>query len=323
MSQYTRKEVIEKIKTGISLEGANLQGLDLWGANLEKADLWGANLRGTNLKGAYLRGANLAEADLKNADLEGADLWGANLGGAYLRKANLNKADLREADLSVANLSRAQLNQADLREVDLEGADLRGVELIDVDLSDAVLDKADLRGTNITGANIWGISHVGWRIEGIIAEHIYNCNSAWDKTVKNKSRQNLSPGQFEILFKSMPTIELVLSDSLNLQNYLPIMGLVEIINTRRPQMLFEVKTIKKVGLYMVIRFSVIRDEYLEDAASCLSQLAADKSLPQQITQLLHKKGIDLSTKNDNMYNFKNALINAYNSNGEPLYQPAA
>ena len=49
----------------------------------------GANLRGADLRAANLRGANLGAADLRSADLGGADL----------RDANLYAADLRGADL--------------------------------------------------------------------------------------------------------------------------------------------------------------------------------------------------------------------------------
>ena len=48
------------------------------------ANLGGANLRGAYLGGAYLRGANLGDAILLGANLRGAYLVGANLDGANL-----------------------------------------------------------------------------------------------------------------------------------------------------------------------------------------------------------------------------------------------
>ncbi len=66
--------VVEAVK-----EGAYLRG-----ANLSVAYLRGANLRGANLSVANLRGANLSVADLSVANLSGA-----NLSVAYLRGANL------------------------------------------------------------------------------------------------------------------------------------------------------------------------------------------------------------------------------------------
>ena len=49
----------------------------------------GANLRGANLRGANLGGANLRGANLGDANLRGANLGDANLGDANLRDANL------------------------------------------------------------------------------------------------------------------------------------------------------------------------------------------------------------------------------------------
>ena len=54
------------------------------GADLGGADLRGAYLRCADLRGAYLRGADLGGADLRGAYLRGAYLGGADLGGAYL-----------------------------------------------------------------------------------------------------------------------------------------------------------------------------------------------------------------------------------------------
>ena len=76
--EYTKEEntitetVLEAIRRGADLGGANLCG----------AYLRGANLRGANLCGAYLRGADLCGADLRDADLRGANLCGADLRGA-------------------------------------------------------------------------------------------------------------------------------------------------------------------------------------------------------------------------------------------------
>ena len=106
----TREEVLNAVREGRSLAGANLSGAYLRGANLS-----GANLRGANLNGAYLSGANLSQA---------------NLNGAYLRGANFNRADLRGANLSQANLSEANLNGANLNEANLSGADLSGANLL-------------------------------------------------------------------------------------------------------------------------------------------------------------------------------------------------
>ena len=110
------KTVLEALKGGADLRGANLCGANLYGANLFGANLCGADLYGANLCGADLRGADLRGADLRGANLYGANLFGANLCGADLYGANLCGANLRGADLRGADLRGANLRDANLRD---------------------------------------------------------------------------------------------------------------------------------------------------------------------------------------------------------------
>jgi hypothetical protein len=84
--------VIEAVKSGANLYGANLSGAKLYGANLSGAKLYGANLSGANLSGADLSGADLSGADLSGANLSGADLSGADLSGAKRYGAKIKRA---------------------------------------------------------------------------------------------------------------------------------------------------------------------------------------------------------------------------------------
>ncbi len=86
---------------------------------------------------AIKQGANLSGADLSRANLSGADLFGANLSGSDLSGANLSKAALSWANLSWANLSRSDLSGANLSWVNLSGSDLFGLNLSRSDLSGA------------------------------------------------------------------------------------------------------------------------------------------------------------------------------------------
>ena len=92
--------VVEAVKQGANLEGANLEGANLEGANLKGAYLKGANLEGANLKGAYLKGANL----------EGAYLKGANLEGAYLYVSD-NEIDIDEVVENLENNSDLKIKE--------------------------------------------------------------------------------------------------------------------------------------------------------------------------------------------------------------------
>src|SRR5258708_1299930 len=94
--------LIERGKSIIDLNGA-----DLSEANLRYADLSQANLSKANLHRAILIGAKLTIADLTGAVLGGAKLTIADLTGAKLNNANLYEADLRLTILGGADLSGA------------------------------------------------------------------------------------------------------------------------------------------------------------------------------------------------------------------------
>ena len=153
--------VLDAIRRGADLRGADLRDANLCGANLRDAnlcdaDLCDANLRDANLCGADLHGSNLRCANLYGVNLRGADLRCANLYGANLYGANLYDANLSDADLCGANLCGADLYGANLCDADLCGANLRDANLCGADLSDANLSDADLRGANLRDADLRG-----------------------------------------------------------------------------------------------------------------------------------------------------------------------
>ena len=152
-SNTIKDTVMEAIKNGADLTGANLKGADLTGA-----DLIGEDLTGADLCCADLMGANLCCADLTDADLTGADLTGADLTGADLRRAELYDAELIRAKFRRADLRRANLTDANLTGADLTGADLTGADLHDANLTDADFRGEDLRDVDIRGAYLgnWG-----------------------------------------------------------------------------------------------------------------------------------------------------------------------
>ena len=131
---YTIQDVLNCLKNGESLEGA-----DLSGSKLMKVDLKKLNLRGSCLQSADLRYADLTRTILENANLKEADLTGAILEGADLSGANLEYAKLDNADLVRANLSKACLKKASF-----QYASLRATNLTEADFSGANLQYANL-----------------------------------------------------------------------------------------------------------------------------------------------------------------------------------
>jgi uncharacterized protein YjbI with pentapeptide repeats len=143
-----------------NLYGADLSKTDLSGADLMFANLLEANLMEADLSGASLIGAGLIGASLIKADLNGSDLSGANLDGSDLSGANLSGSDLSETSLKGANLSRVGLIGADLSKSDLSGADLSESFMREANLSGAKLDNIKLDRANLDNANLKGVTGI-------------------------------------------------------------------------------------------------------------------------------------------------------------------
>jgi uncharacterized protein YjbI with pentapeptide repeats len=171
--------LLEKIKSGESLERADLrdlalnhamlenvrlcrselEGVNFEGANLRQADLSCANLREAYMAGVDLERANLQKANLEGANLEGAnlqfaDLRHANLGGATFERGNLKGAHLSYAQIDFANLGRALLAEAQLDNVSMFQAYLGGADLTKADLQHIRMAETNLEDANLTGANL-------------------------------------------------------------------------------------------------------------------------------------------------------------------------
>ncbi len=168
MAEFTRDEVVEKVRHHISLEFADLRGLDLRGIDFRKANLSGAEMSETRLNGARLISANLQKTKLFEADLTTVDLSGANLAGANLQKAILVGANLSHALLQGATLRFADLSGATLTHADLSGADLVRSKCREVDMREAILTDADLGGAFLRGALMRGANFTGANIEGAV-----------------------------------------------------------------------------------------------------------------------------------------------------------
>jgi hypothetical protein len=117
---------------------------------------------------------------------------------------DLSGVDLSDIDLSVANLSGAKLIRADLSKAVLFKAFLDGANLI----------QTQLREANITGgAYFYGTAREDWIIDGILCDYVF-----WDEEGKQRTPKdrNFQPGEFEELYKHLPTFEYIFEHGVTL-----------------------------------------------------------------------------------------------------------
>jgi uncharacterized protein YjbI with pentapeptide repeats len=169
MGEYSREEVLRRVRAKQNLRRAGLAGIDLSGANLEgvdfsRADFEGANLDDAKLAGAVLTNASLRGASLKRVNLERANLSRADLEGAQLEDARLSRACLERAALRGATLERASLVEASLSGADLSDSLLSAADLSLVDARHAIFNGAVLNGVRFEGAKLFGATFDGARV---------------------------------------------------------------------------------------------------------------------------------------------------------------
>ncbi|MCB9760070.1 MAG: pentapeptide repeat-containing protein [Alphaproteobacteria bacterium] len=97
----SRKQVLELLRRGKSLEQADIRGLDLSGLCFD----------GVNLRWTKLADANLARCSFRGADLTSASMWHANLKDAIFDEAVLDGADLDCANIDGCTFKDARIRK--------------------------------------------------------------------------------------------------------------------------------------------------------------------------------------------------------------------
>jgi uncharacterized protein YjbI with pentapeptide repeats len=224
------------------LHGAYFHKADLTGAILCRADLTGATFRGTKrgvatLEGAILERAILIGTDLTQTNLRKANLSRADLIGAYLRKADLTGATLIGGNLTGAKLRMAKLckticHNADLTGADLTGADLTGADLAGANFTEATLIQANFSEADITSVRLYGTDRDNWIIDGIVCDYVF-----WDVEAKERTPKDRDfyPGEFEELYKHLPTFEYIFEYGITLIDIAVIDRIVHEINEQHPE----------------------------------------------------------------------------------------
>ena len=236
-----------------SLMFANLTNANLLQSKLIKAYLKGVDLREACLVRANLLDANLAFADLTDANLTEAYLAKIYLEGANLTNANLSSADLREAYLEGANLTEANLSSADLREACLVRANLT-----EANLYNSYLRYTDLSEATLTGACLYDTVRLHWGIKGVKCEYVF-----FDRQKRRRIpiHNNFKIGEFERLYRSIPTVEIVFKEGIKPWDPIILEYVAYQSQQEEPELGLELLSIDKRGYYQMVVFAVISEKH--------------------------------------------------------------
>lgn len=241
----------------VNLSFVNLSFADLSWAYLVRADLSGANLMKADLFKADIGDGSLSEANLSEANLSGAVLSGADINSANLSKANFSGAKLGEANLVGANLYGVDFFEADLWNCNLSNTDLRNS-----DLRHANLVRADLSGSNITGASLYGTSRDDWVIDGITCQYVYLGDDFKKRTPRDR---NFEPGEFERLYRVMPTVLVHFLDGMSPSDLTVLAETVSTVATEQPEWELCIASVEGRGLYPEVKCEIRKEAHRPEA----------------------------------------------------------
>jgi hypothetical protein len=178
------------------------------------------------------------------------------VGGVDFTGIDVSKLDLRKANLSGTNFSGVNLTGKNLSD-----ANLRGTNFVKANLCEANLNRADLGEADITGALLYRITKYDWMIDGIKCDYVF-CDK--EGKIPFPQNRNFTTGEFERLFKAMPTIQIVFESGVSPLDVSIMDQVVRAINERRPELELKLESFDSRGQPHV-NFTVLRNEDCEDA----------------------------------------------------------
>lgn len=186
----------------------------------------------------------------------------------------------------------------------LKGKNMKGACLIDADLCGVDLRETDLRqvnlsGADITGTKLYGSARDNWIIDGIRCDYVY-----WDKDGKQRKPpdRDFRPGEFEELYKQLPTFEYIFEQGFTPLDPLIMDQVVQAINERHQEFSLKMVNVDIRGQPHVT-FTVCHLEHVEKAKQeVTASYEAKKGTPEQRVQLmedfmeLFKKSLENQSK---------------------------
>lgn len=231
-------------------------------SEFSKYDFQETNFNGSDLRDSIFDNANIGSSIFDNTILDGTS-W------INIKKDTPSCNNTIIRDYNVFNfLIDGGTCGVSLRGKKLEGARLVNFELRDVDFRETYVMKANLSGADITGAKLWGSAREGWIIDGIRCEYVY-----WDEAgeVRTPPDRDFRPGEFEELYKQLPTFEYIFEQGFTPLDPLIMQRVVQAVNERHKEFSLELVNFDKRGQPHAT-FTVCRLDYVDAARKSVTEI---------------------------------------------------
>jgi len=165
---------------------------------------------------------------------------------------------------------------------------MRGAYLVDanlqgVDLCETDLRQANLSGSDITGAKLYGSARENWIIDGIRCKYVYRDEAG---EVRTPPDRDFRPGEFEELYKQLPTFEYVFAQGFTPLDPLIMDRVVQAINEQHKEFSLELVNFDKRGEPHAT-FTVCRLDYVDAARKQIEEgYERNRIAPEQQEQFM-------------------------------------
>ncbi|QTA79803.1 Pentapeptide repeat-containing protein [Desulfonema limicola] len=276
-------------KIGLSL--ASFNGTSFKASNLQDADFTGAFLKNTRFDSKTII-TNTFWKNIKKHEL-------TIFTGTILEKKNVREL-----------LVNLKTNNKNLKGIDLKGANIIGIDFTRTDLRYADLDNANFSESIITGAKLYGTSREDWNIENVKCDYIY-----FDKEGKERypSDENFKPGQFEELYKTIPTFEYYFEHGFTPIDMIIMDKVVQAINEKHPEFSLDMVSFDKRGTphaTFTVLYKESTDEALRQITISYERMVKNLESERDRLWALNQHLLDNPHKIENYYNVEGDLIDA-------------
>ena len=326
----------------IDLSAAQLQGFDFSSYNLSNANLYKINLANcrlynvkfndSNMKGAFFRGASINFVEFKRADILGGifvgikdfkyvDFQEANLINSSFENTIIESGYFAWAKLNGVNFNNASLAKADFYLAIARNANFCGANLKYANLQFMDISFSDFSNACITGVNLYGTSRFEWKIRNVKCDYIFFSEKGkdWDRRVPSK--REFKKSEFEMLYKHVPSIELVFEKGMDILDPALLAYIAEEFKEKHPKLGLALQQINTKGLHPSAVFEIAAESLGKEAETSilkeLNEIKADRDrLMGIVTSLVTNNSLlinsnnQLSENNRVLVSTQEKLINA-------------
>lgn len=243
---------------------------------------------------------------------QGVDVWNQWRKNNITVRPSLTEADLQGGDFKGINLRLVNLTAASFSGADLSGANLCETKMIFANLTDA----------NITAARLYGSARDDWKIDGIKCDYIYLDPEGKERIPKDR---DFKPGEFEELYKSLPTIDYYFEDGFTPIDAVIMDKVVQAINERHPEFELKLDSFHSRGqphVKFTVAYKEVADQAIKQIVSeyetRMEVLEGKKDQLMEVIALLSNKAdekilklIERMTKRPQAINIINYFIENY------------